>query len=343
MTHAPAAKFKEELSQEGYYDPAKHDDPMLLRFLRARKFDLQKAKVMWIDTQKWRKEFKVDELYETFDYTEKAEVDKLYPRFYHKTDKDGRPVYIEQLGKLDLKELYKHTTPERQIQSLVVEYEKFQRDRLPVCSELAGHLIETSCTIMDLKGVGISQFWHVKNYVQEASAISQNNYPETMGKFYIINAPWAFSTAWSVVKGWLDPVSVSKISIIGSSYKDELLKQVPEENLPSFLGGTCKCPEGCSMSDAGPWSGRETKRTRSLSLARTVSRGKQGAPAVTSGRSQEPQQISTLPAVEEPTQMEGTAQQVVTDDMTAQQREVAKEFASLTVTEPNGQVPKQSA
>lgn len=62
------------------------------------------------------------------------------------------------------------TTPERQMQSLVVEYEKFQRDRLPICSELAGHVIETSCTIMDLKGVGISQFWKVKGYVQEASS-----------------------------------------------------------------------------------------------------------------------------------------------------------------------------
>lgn len=35
---------------------------------------------MWIDTQKWRKEFNVDELYETFDFTEKAEVDKYYPK-----------------------------------------------------------------------------------------------------------------------------------------------------------------------------------------------------------------------------------------------------------------------
>lgn len=55
------------------------------------------------------------------------------------------------------------------MQSLVVEYEKFQRDRLPICSEIKGELIETSCTIMDLKNVGMSQFWKVKNYVQEAS------------------------------------------------------------------------------------------------------------------------------------------------------------------------------
>lgn len=82
---------------------------------------------------------------------------------------DGRPIYIEQLGKLDITKLYTVTTPERVLQSLVVEYERFQRERLPVCSEIQGQLIETSCTIMDLKGVGVSQFWKVKGYVQEAS------------------------------------------------------------------------------------------------------------------------------------------------------------------------------
>lgn len=54
------------------------------------------------------------------------------------------------------------TTPERQLQKLVVEYEKFQRERLPVCTRERGELVETSCTIMDLKNVGIGQFWKVR-------------------------------------------------------------------------------------------------------------------------------------------------------------------------------------
>lgn len=92
---------------------------------------------------------------------------------------DGRPVYIEQLGKLDLTKLFTVTTPERQIQRLVVEYEKFLRQRLPVCTAMRDDnaVVDTSCTIMDLAGVGVSQFWKVKNFVQEASTISQNYYP----------------------------------------------------------------------------------------------------------------------------------------------------------------------
>lgn len=57
------------------------------RFLRARKFDLPKAILMFTDCEKWRKDFKVDELYQSFEYREKEEVSKIYPQFYHKTDK----------------------------------------------------------------------------------------------------------------------------------------------------------------------------------------------------------------------------------------------------------------
>lgn len=74
-----------------------------------------------------------------------------------------------------------------------------------------------------------------------------------MGKFYIINAPWAFSAVWAVCKRWLDEVTVSKINILGSDYQTSLLQQIPAENLPKQFGGSCSCIEGCSLSDAGPW------------------------------------------------------------------------------------------
>mgnify|MGYP003715931243 FL=1 len=42
---------------------------------------------MFEESERWRKDFKVDELYRNFDYPEKEEVDKYYPQYYHKTDK----------------------------------------------------------------------------------------------------------------------------------------------------------------------------------------------------------------------------------------------------------------
>jgi len=106
---------------------------------------------------------------------------------------------------------------------------------------------------MDLKGVGISKASSVYGYIQAASGISQNYYPERLGKLYIINAPWGFSGVFSFVKRFLDPVTVNKIHVLGSGYEKELLAQVPAENLPKEFGGTCECPGGCMLSDAGPW------------------------------------------------------------------------------------------
>ena len=106
---------------------------------------------------------------------------------------------------------------------------------------------------MDAKGVALTSLGSVYGYLQKTSAVSQDYYPERLGKLFVINAPWGFSSAFSIVKKFLDPVTVAKIHILGSNYQDELQKQVPVENLPTYLGGTCECKEGCTFSDAGPW------------------------------------------------------------------------------------------
>lgn len=166
-------------------------------------------------------------------------------------------MYIEQLGKVDLTAMNKITTDQRMLQNLVVEYEKLADPRLPACSRKAGHLLETCCTIMDLKGVGLSKASSVYGYVGKASAISQNYYPERLGKLYVINAPWGFSTVFSIVKSFLDPVTIAKIHILGSGYQTQLVEQVGADNLPDFLGGKCKCDGTCLLSDAGPWQDPE--------------------------------------------------------------------------------------
>lgn len=253
-------KFKQEIKDAGYFVEERMDDATLLRFLRARKWDVALAKKMLIDAEDWRKRKNVDDIVKNFKFDEKKLVDKYYPQYYHKQDKDGRPLYIERLGNVNVTELRKITSQERQIQALILEYEKFLTERLPACSKATGHPIETCTTILDLKNVGIKAFWDVKGYVKDASEIGQNYYPETMGKFYIINAPWMFTTVWSVIKGWLDPVTQAKINIPSGDGSKELLEQIPAENLPAEFGGLCRCPGGCSLSDAGPWNPpRETE------------------------------------------------------------------------------------
>jgi hypothetical protein len=157
--------------------------------------------------------------------------------------------------------MYKITTAERMVQNLVVEYEKVADPRLPACSRKSGKLLETCCTIMDMKGVGVTKIPSVYGYLKSVSSISQDHYPERLGKLYIINAPWGFSSVFSVVKGFLDPITVAKIHVLGSGFEKELLSQVPAENLPKEFGGKCQCEGGCQYSDAGPWQDPQWART----------------------------------------------------------------------------------
>lgn len=154
---------------------------------------------------------------------------------------------------MDVKALCAITTTERELQYLVLDYERCLTGRFPACSRAFGHPVETYCTIIDLAGVSIFDIYHVKDYISGVSSIGQNRYPGMMDKFYIINAPWTFSFAWNIVKEFLNEASVSRIQILGSNYQKVLLQQIPSENLPKEFGGECECRGGCSMSDVGPW------------------------------------------------------------------------------------------
>ena len=194
--------------------------------------------------------------------------------------------------------MYKLTTSERMLQNLVVEYEKMADPRLPACSRKVGKLLETSCTIMDMKGVGVSKISSVYGYVKQASAISQDHYPERLGKLYIVNAPWGFSGAFNMIKGFLDPVTVAKIHILGSSYQHDLLQQIPAENLPKVLGGKCECKGGCELSDEGPW--QDPQWVKEPKWAQKKSDGAAPAPTKTEAPAEQPSQGSGEPAAPTP-------------------------------------------
>ncbi|KAJ3027680.1 UNVERIFIED_CONTAM: cytosolic factor, phosphatidylinositol/phosphatidylcholine transfer protein [Siphonaria sp. JEL0065] len=244
-----------ELEGGKYYQPEKHSDHHLLRFLRARKFDLPLSKKMWIDCEIWRADFGADMILETFEFPEYMAALKFYPRFYHKTDKVGRPIYIEQLGLLNLTQLMSVSTEERMQRNHVHEYERLIRYRMKACSEKAGRHLEQSLVILDLKGIALSTFSSVYGIVRNVSSIAQDYYPEMLGKMFVINAPMLFTGVWTLVKPMLDEATVQKINILGSNYLPSLLECVDAQNLPRFLGGSCNdCKEGCEHSDIGPWN-----------------------------------------------------------------------------------------
>ncbi|KAI5122799.1 hypothetical protein M0805_000142 [Coniferiporia weirii] len=275
---ATLRKFKQELLDEGIITEegdslGTQHDWVLLRFLRARKYNTKNAKLMIKNCLEWRRTVQtvgIDELYRRFDpydFPERQDVFKYWPIWYHKTDKLGRPVNVQSLGAIDTAGLYKVITPERFWESMVTTADGAMREILAGSSYAAGRIVDDIFVIVDLKDFGLNKFWQMKGLIRDSFQMSQDYFPETMGILVVINAPYSFSAIWNAVRPWLAKETQDKVRIFGADYKSFLLEHIDAENLPASLGGTCTCSDvgGCELSNVGPWmEDREERRARWL-------------------------------------------------------------------------------
>lgn len=75
---------------------------------------------------------------------------KVYPHNYHKTDKLGRPLYIERPGLIKIEELFQLSSEERLVKHFIQSYEMLLKLRFPACSAVANTRIEQGLNILDL-------------------------------------------------------------------------------------------------------------------------------------------------------------------------------------------------
>lgn len=213
---------------------------------------------MWNKSYEWKKSVDLDRLMQEFSFDEREKVAKAgWQMYFHKVDRLGRPIFVQDLAGLDPNVVWTVTTPDRIVHNFAVTLEDAVRNRYSACTQaragIDGRLIEDNLMILDVQGLGMSTFWNFKSQLQQLLSILDNNFPELSGRVQIINAPWLFSTIWSYLKGWLPPNTVDKIDITGADYQGILLQFIDAENLPAKLGGKCVCEPGCNLSDEGPW------------------------------------------------------------------------------------------
>ncbi|CEM11680.1 unnamed protein product [Vitrella brassicaformis CCMP3155] len=237
----------------------RYDDQFLLRFLRARKFDLDKSLIMIKNYIKWREEFGVDRIVNEGEFPETRVIRKFYPHGYHGVAKDGRPIYVERIGSIDVASLLENCNFERLLEYWVQDYEKLLEVRFPACSVKSGKRISQSLTVLDLSGLGLRHFGtQTRTIVKKLTGVCQDYYPESLGNMIIVNTPTVFNVIWQFVKPLLDEKTVKKIQLCGDikSFKPILSQFADDDQLPDFLGGTNKYsnPEEWMSWNRGPWN-----------------------------------------------------------------------------------------
>ncbi len=102
---------------------------------------------------------------------------------YHRQDKLGRPIYIERVGHLKIKKLWKVTTEDRMLRYYIRSYERMVKYVIPACSKQKGELVQQTMIIVDMHNAGISMASRkVYRFIKLASTIAQDYYPEYLGK-----------------------------------------------------------------------------------------------------------------------------------------------------------------
>jgi len=252
-------EFKQILLKENIIQNFDYfDDYYLLKFCRARDFIIKDIVEMFKNFINWRKKNDVDYICENFHFREFDEVLKIYPHGFHKVDREGRPIYYQILSKLDAKKLFEITTSERLIKYFTKIYEILMKYKFKACSKAKGKVVEQLCIILDIENIGITDlFGKTRTFLTLSTKLGQDYYPSNMAKLFCINTSRLFYIIFNIVKPLLGSGSRKKIELLGNDYKEKIFEYIDPDNLPTFLGGNCRCediPGGCLYADIGPWN-----------------------------------------------------------------------------------------
>ncbi|KAJ6500924.1 CRAL-TRIO domain-containing protein [Mycena sanguinolenta] len=245
------------------------DDAAILRFLRARKFEVPGALKQLKDTELWREANQLDELYDGFDVDAFEEARKVYHQWTGRRDRSGNPVYVYEIAHIknnmaafdrsskivSSPSSSAATDPiPGKLRMLCALYENMAEFVLPLCNAVPNRPhpetpVTATSHIVDVSGMGLMGYWNLKSHMQSASVLASTYYPETLDRVFLIGTPSFFPTVWSWIKRWFDPATTAKLFILSAAeVTPTLTRFMRPEDLPKKYGGELEWAYGMEPS-----------------------------------------------------------------------------------------------
>ncbi|XP_067114491.1 SEC14-like protein 2 isoform X1 [Osmerus mordax] len=221
--------------------PAQHDH-YLLRWLRARSFNIEKADAMLRKHVEFRRLMKADTIIS--DWKSPEVIEKYLPGGMCGYDRDGSPIWYDIIGPLDPKGLMMSAT-KQDFMKTKIRHTEMLRKECQRQSEKLGTNIETITLIYDCEGLGLKHLWKpALEAYGEMLTMFEDNYPEGLKKVFLINTPKLFPMAYNFVKHFLCEGTRRKIVVLGANWQEVLRKHIDPEQLPVVYGGSLTDPDG---------------------------------------------------------------------------------------------------
>ncbi|NWV24426.1 S14L2 protein, partial [Origma solitaria] len=230
-------QFREKLKDVMPSLPSQ-DDYFLLKWLRARCFDLPKAEAM-LRKVRGAPHFCGDS-------------PPVLPQVIRKYmsggmcgyDREGSPVWYEIIGPLDAKGLLFSASKQDLLKNKFRDCEVL-RHECDKQTEKLGKKIEMVMMVYDCEGLGLKHLWKpaVDTY-GELLSMFEENYPESLKRLFIVKAPKLFPVAYNLVKHFLSEDTRKKVVVLGSNWKEVLQKYIDPAQIPVEYGGTLTDPDG---------------------------------------------------------------------------------------------------
>jgi hypothetical protein len=182
-------------------------DMTYLRFLRAHKHKLDKTVDKMVLNLEFRATNNVESISEAC-YPNILALPEGPSLLHEGEDADGRPLLVVH-AKI-------HDKNNRDI----TEYEKYVIHIFEKC--MAYGRDERLSFIFYLEDFSV---WKNMDYevIKLLVGILQSQYPETLHRALIVDAPWVFNACWVIIKPWLDPITASKVKFITMDELNDLI------------------------------------------------------------------------------------------------------------------------